>query len=223
MLELFRSWGKRGSAAADGVDRGKAIDQCRYVVMDTELTGLDRRKDSIVSIGAIAMDGGRILLGRRFYEILSPETALTSESVVVHGITPQECRNKPCIGDVIGDFLRFCEGAVVVGHFLSLDLGFLNKELKRLTGRAFGLPAVDTMRVHAWIQEHDTGFQRHYNGADEELDLFSLARKHQVPVSAAHDAQMDAFITAQLFQRFLRSLPRLGVETVKDLLRIGRP
>jgi hypothetical protein len=34
---------------------------------------------------------------------------------------------------------------------------------------------------------------------------------------------MDAFITAQLFQRFLRVLPGLGVRTVKELLRIGRP
>jgi hypothetical protein len=34
---------------------------------------------------------------------------------------------------------------------------------------------------------------------------------------------MDAFITAQLFQRFLPVLPKFGVTTVKDLLRIGRP
>ncbi len=222
MLELFRAW-KNRSAATDGVDRSGPIDQCRYVVMDTELTGLDRRRDSIVSIGAVAMEGGRILLGRRFYEIVRPASELTSESVVVHGITPQECRNKPCIGDVLGDFLRFCQGAVVVGHFLSLDLGFLNKELKQLTGRSFGPPAVDTLKLHEWIEEHDGGFSGHYNGGSEEKDLFSLARRHQVPVAAAHDAQMDAFITAQLFQRFLRSLPALGVRTVKDLLRIGRP
>jgi hypothetical protein len=34
---------------------------------------------------------------------------------------------------------------------------------------------------------------------------------------------MDAFITAQLFQRFLSFLPALGVRTVKDLLRIAKP
>ena len=98
------------------------IGQSRYVVMDTELTGLDVKKDSIVSVGAVAMVGGRIILGETFYEMVSPETALRSESIVVHGIMPSEVVGKPSIGAVLDDFLKFCEGAVVVGHFLSLDL-----------------------------------------------------------------------------------------------------
>ncbi len=36
------------------------ITDVRYVVVDTELTGLDEKKDSIISIGAVRMTGGRI-------------------------------------------------------------------------------------------------------------------------------------------------------------------
>jgi DNA polymerase III alpha subunit (gram-positive type) len=82
---------------------------------------------------------------------------------------------------------------------------------------------VDTLKIHEWLQEQSGEFSRHYSGAAQDKDLFSLAKKHQIPVSSAHDAQMDAFITAQLFQRFLPVLPKFGVTTVKDLLRIGRP
>lgn len=222
MLGLFRR--RQAVPAADGgPDLQAPIGQCRYVVMDTELTGLKLRKDSIVSLGAVAMEGGRILLGSRFYEVVCPATELTSESIVVHGITPTEAKSCPTIAAVIDDFLRFCEGAVVVGHFVSLDLGFLNKALRALPGKTFTRPVVDTMRVHEWMQDNSGEFHRHYGSAARDKDLFSLAKRYQIPVSAAHDAQMDAYITAQLFQRFLRHLPDLGVRTVKDLLSIGRP
>jgi DNA polymerase-3 subunit epsilon len=206
-----------------GIDGRTPVEQCRYVVMDTELTGLDVKKDSIVSLGAVAMEGGRIVLGSQFYELVRPAAALKSESVVVHGITPEEVRDKPSIGAVIEDFLAFCEGAVVVGHFIGLDLSFLNKELRRLQGRAFAGPVVDTLKIHEWIRRHDGDFSRHFDGMARDKDLFSLAKKYHIQISAAHNAQMDAFITAQLFQRFLRFLPQLGVRTVKELLKIGKP
>ena len=57
MLSLF----KRGVGTLEDEqsfpDLATPIDRCRYAVIDTELTGLDFKKDSIVSIGAVAMTG----------------------------------------------------------------------------------------------------------------------------------------------------------------------
>ena len=210
-------------APAAGVDPAAPVDAVRYVVMDTELTGLDVKRDSIVSVGAVVMQGGRILLGETFYEMVSPETAMCSASIVVHGITPSDVADKRAIGPMIEDFLRFCAGSVVVGHFLSLDLAVLNREMKRLGRGKFPQPAADTLRLHEWAQEHSRGARGQYDAHEENKDLFSLAKRYQIPVSAAHNALMDAYITAQLFQRFLSRLPDLGVRTVKDLLKIGKP
>jgi len=219
VLGLFR----RGPSADCGVDPSALLESTRFVVMDTELTGLDRKKDSIVSVGAVAMQGGRIQLGETFYEMVSPETALRHESVVVHGITPSEVAGKRSIGEVVGDFLAFCSGAVVVGHFLSLDLGFLDREMKRLDRGKFPQPVADTLRMHEWTQEHQRGARGQYDAFEENKDLFSMVKRYHIPVSAAHNALMDAYITAQLFQRFLSMLPALGVRTVKDLLQIAKP
>jgi len=210
-------------ASAAGVDMAAPIEAVNYVVMDTELTGLDVKKDSIVSVGAVRMQGGRILLGETFYEMVSPETELRSASIVVHGITPSDVADKRNIGSVIEDLLKFCSGAVVVGHFLSLDLAVLHREMKRLDRGKFPQPAADTLRVHEWIRDNSRSFGSQHNASDENKDLFSFAKKYHIPVSAAHNALMDAYITAQLFQRFLNSLPGLGVRTVKDLLRIAKP
>lgn len=204
------------------LDLRAPIEEVCYVVLDTELTGLDVKKDSIVSLGAVKMTGGRISLGKTLERFVSPETALTSSSVLIHGITPSEVEDKPPIGSVLQEFRDFCAGCVVVGHFVSLDLAVLNRECRRHHGDKIDLPAIDTWRIHTWIQYHNSAAARQFreNGDD---DLFSLAKKYHIPVAKAHDALGDAFIAAQLLQRFLRLLPGLGVRTLKDLLRIAKP
>jgi len=217
---------KRGSRAVEDEpsfpDPATPIDQCRYAVIDTELTGLDFKKDSIVSIGAVAMTGGSIHLGKTFSEMVSPRTALRSESVVVHNIMPSEVMGKPYADIVIQDLLKFCAGTVVVGHFLSLDLHFLNKELKAVSGRPFPNLVADTWRIHSWIRRQTEAACRDF-GESGDRDLFAMAKKYNVPMAQAHDALGDAFMTAQLFQRFLAILPGLGVRTIKELVKIGKP
>ena len=193
------------------------------MVLDTELTGLDVKKDSIVSIGAVKMTGGRIHLGKTLELMVSPETSLTSASVLVHGITPSEVENKPAISSALAELRNFCEGCLVVGHFVSLDLSILNREARRLQVRGLDQTAVDTWRIQTWVQNQTSAVARDFRDCGGDSDLFSLAKKFNIPVMQAHDALGDAFITAQLFQRFLSYLPALGVRTVKDLLRIAKP
>ena len=77
--------------------------------------------------------------------------------------------------------------------------------MKRLQGRKFRQPVADTLQVHEWMQDQSRGSRGQYDACEENKDLFSLAKKYHIQVSAAHNALMDAFITAQLFQRFLSS------------------
>jgi DNA polymerase-3 subunit epsilon len=130
---------------------------------------------------------------------------------------------RPGIETILEGFLRFCEGAVIVGHFISLDLKFLSKELKKAGFGQLKNPAVDTCAIHDWIIDQGNGFRSNYMGRMESKDLFSLAKKFEVPVQGAHNALMDAYVTAQLFQRFIVMLKKLGVRTLRDLLRIGKP
>jgi DNA polymerase-3 subunit epsilon len=217
LIDMFRR-PDRGHSELQGLP----LDEVCYVVIDTELTGLDSKRDSIVSLGAIKMTGGRIDFGSTFYRMVKPAADLTSESVVVHGITPSEVAGLPSIDAVMDEFLAFCKGCVVIGHFVSLDVTFLNKELKRLSHGAFSNPIVDTCSVRDWIEHQSGGFSRHFT-ENGDKDLFSLAKKYGIEVTGAHNALMDAFVAAQLFQRFLSILPGLGVRTVRELVKIGRP
>jgi len=222
MLSLFRKYGG-GLFASAGMDMSMPLDCAPYVVMDTELTGLNFRNDSVVSVGALRMIGTRIELSRPFYEVVRPSTELTSKSIVIHEITHSETEHKPGIEGIMEGFLRFCEGAMIVGHFISLDLRFLAKEMKRIGFGSLKNPAVDTCVLHDWMSQNRGDFSSSTFAGTESKDLFSLARKFQVPIHGAHNALMDAYVTAQLFQRFIGMLITLGVRTLRDLLRIGKP
>jgi DNA polymerase III subunit epsilon len=206
--------------AAGNIDLNTHLDNAEYVVLDTELTGLQLRKDSIVSIGAVKITGRKISLGDIFYRVVEPRTKLTGRSVVIHGITPSEATECPDIGALLPEFLDFCETRIIAGHFVGMDINFINAEMKRLYGFGLKNPSVDTLKLYTWMRKNEGN--AFHDGLSENVDLFSLARKYNIPVSRKHNALEDAFITAQLFQRLISSLPQYGVRTLRDLLRIGR-
>ncbi len=207
-------WGRSGP--------GLPIQDLRYTVLDTELTGLDERRDDIVSIGALHMQGGRIELGHAFQELVNPKAVLDGRTVVIHGITPSQLEAKPPIGPVLADFMRYAAGTVLVGHCLALDLAFLNRDARRLKVAPFRNAAIDTLSLYGWLRQRSAdhpAFSLDLPG----LSLFDLAAAFEIPVEQAHTALGDAFVTAQLFQRFLPFLGHAGVQDLASLCRVGNP
>ena len=82
-------------------DENNLITDTRYVIIYTELTGLNERKDSIIAIGAARMTGTRIDLGETFHRLIKPEARFKPESVVMHGITPSDVDGEPGIDSVL--------------------------------------------------------------------------------------------------------------------------
>lgn len=198
------------------------ITECPFVVFDTELSGLNYRKDFIVSIGAIKMTGGTIHAGGEFYRLIKPEGEMTKKSVEIHGITPDDLMTAENLEAVIPDFLEFIADSVLVGHFIHIDLRFLNASLKKLPLTTLTNPAVDTHTLHEWLLDNAPEFRKHFHGGSLKTDLFSVAERYGVPVDSAHNALNDAFITAQLLQRFIYFFKSQGINTLRDLLDIGR-
>jgi DNA polymerase-3 subunit epsilon len=220
---LFRKVVVRPKCPAADVDLGASIRDVPYTVVDTELTGLRPGKDSIISVGAVKMFGGRINLGDFYYRVAEPRATLTGSSVLIHGITPSEAAECPGMDVLLPEFLGFIGQSIVVGHFVSIDLGFINGEARLRSGCPLPNLAVDTARVYAWIRKKDEGACAYYEGAVEDMSLFSIAGKYGIRSGGAHNALNDAFLAAQLFQRFMSVLPGLGIKTVGDLLRVGSP
>ncbi|MGD2080125.1 MAG: exonuclease domain-containing protein [Nitrospirota bacterium] len=203
-------------------DRKAPLEETEFVAFDTELTGTDFAKDSLISIGAVRLRGARLMAGQSFYRLVRPESRLKRRSVPVHELTHADLAEAEEPAAVLADFLEFIGGAVLVGHFVNVDLNFVNRSLKRHFGITLGNPAVDTSAVHEWLYDNDSTFKRHFGGATVLKDLYSMARSYGVEPQKSHNAFNDAYLTAQLFQRFLHFLARAGVRRLDELLSVGK-
>jgi DNA polymerase-3 subunit epsilon len=218
-LSIFH---KDNAIKVKNIDESIPITDARYVVVDTELTGLNEKRDSIVSIGALRMRGGRIDLGDTFYRLVNPETELTAKSVVIHEITPSEVMQKPNINTVLSEFIEFCGDDVIIGHCISIDLSFIDREMKRIFGHPLKNAVLDTFTIYEWLSRKAASHKA-FSKPLRDYRLYEMARYFGVPVSGAHNAIMDAYITAQLFQRFIPILLEAGVRQIGHLLMAGNP
>ncbi|MCS7164134.1 MAG: 3'-5' exonuclease, partial [Thermodesulfovibrio sp.] len=85
----------------------KLLKKKEFVVLDTELTGLSERNDSIISIGAIIMKERSILIGDIFYRVLNPHCKPKDETVLIHRLTSTELEKSPDIKLILKEFLDF--------------------------------------------------------------------------------------------------------------------
>lgn len=104
----------------------------RQIVLDTETTGLEvRQGHRLVEIAYVELVGRR-LSGRHYQTYLNPDRAIDEAARLVTGIEDVFLLDKPRFAEVVDEFLAFVDGAELVIHNASFDIGFLNAELARL-------------------------------------------------------------------------------------------
>ena len=192
-----------------------SIDQVRFVVLDTETTGLNPRTDRIITIGAVAVQNGEIVLEDSF-EALLKVTENTS-AVTVHGVTRDESRMGMEEPDALQRFLEYLKDGVIVGHHIGHDIATFDEALERHWGFRLLNRAVDTM---------DLALHFHKAGAFKDrppirrFTLDALCDAFGVIPHGRHTAGGDAFLTALVFLR----LRRLAMKYAREnLLRLSEP
>ena len=104
----------------------------RQIVLDTETTGLEvRQGHRLVEIACVEMVERR-LTGRHYQTYLNPQRAIDEGARLVTGIEDEFLLDKPLFAHVVDEFLAFIDGAELIIHNASFDIGFLDSELARL-------------------------------------------------------------------------------------------
>ena len=210
------------NAFAAALDRDLPLERYDFVVIDTELTGLDPKKDEIVAIGAVRIREMRLHCGESFYSLVRPIKKLHSDSTLIHRLTPEQLKDARGIDEVLPRFIEFCGEAVIVGHYVGLDLGFLNKAALALLGGAVTTPSLDTLRLAMAHQESVNGpYYDHYQN-QAAYNLTALAKTYRLPRFPEHNALNDAFEAAYLFLCLAQKLKKGGAVTLRDFLKAGR-
>jgi len=192
-----------------------------YVVLDTEFSSLDQRSNRLLSVGAIAMKGASIPMGEQFYRVLNPGVEIPAGSVVVHKLRPSDIDVGEPPLQVLAELRDYIAEAVLVGHFIKLDLDILRKEL-RAAEHSLHNPVVDTAQVHRWLLRKERYSEDLFHRL-EKVDLAALAKVYEIELREAHHALDDAFVTARLWQKMIPRLESHGVRTIANLLKAGAP
>lgn len=191
------------------------LSEIRFVVLDTEATGLDVKKDRILSIGAVAVKNYSVLLNDSFEAEIKQEY-YNKESILVHEITPGRSAHAKDSKKVMQEFLQYLSSSVIIAHYLNFDYQMISKELKLQIGIGLHNRSYDTM----WLLKRvDAHFQHENLIKKGEYQLETLCKRYQIPMEDQHTAMGDAFATALLFARLLKKLELRGVKTLGDLLR----
>jgi len=186
--------------------------QVRFVVLDTETTGLDPRKDKIITIGALAVCDGEILLDDSFEVML--KLAYNNSSVTVHGITRDEAASGMDEKEAIAEFLLYLRDGVIVGHHIGHDIQALNCACERHFGGELRNRSLDTMDLALHL--NDAGAFAGKSMA-QGFSLDGLCDMFGIAMHDRHTAGGDAFLTAQVFLRLLRAARSVGRTTLGEL------
>lgn len=203
-------------------DQSKPLSDYTFVACDTELTGLNRRRDQIISIGAVKIINLRIELNQVFHQYIRPRNLEHTDSTLIHRITPEQLRTMPAMKDVLPGFIEFCEDALLVGHYIALDMNFLNKAAREVLSGTMSNPSIDTMRLAMGYKEAMFMDRYGHHKMSTSYNLNDLSREFKLPEFKPHDALEDALQTAYLFLFLVKKMKKGKIRTLKDLYQAGR-
>lgn len=166
----------------------------RIVALDMETTGLDPKKDEILSIGLVEIRGQSVRLDTAWHEIIRLDRELPAESVVIHQITDDQKEQGKPLEEVLPLLLKRLQGKVMLVHFKRIEQNFLDAACRRLYGAPFVIPIIDTLELGQRVLE-----RRNHTIQANDLRLFNLRSQYNLPRYKAHNALNDALATAELF------------------------
>jgi DNA polymerase-3 subunit epsilon len=188
------------------------IDRVRFIVVDSETTGLNAATDRLITIGAVAVINGEIALSDSFDALLRIER--NTDAVTVHGVTRDESRKGVEEARALEGFLEYLGDGVIVGHHIGHDIATFDSAYDRHWGFQLANRSLDTMDLTLHLEREGAFAGR---PPIRNFTLDALCEWFRVIPHDRHTAGGDAFITAQVFLRLLRLAPRFGRGTLSRL------
>ena len=186
-------------------DLGTPLVDTTFVVVDLETTGGAPGTDGITEVGAVKVRGGECL--GTFQTLVNPGRAVPPTITVLTGITEAMVARAPRIESVLPSLLEFMGDAVVVGHNVRFDVGFLQAALERAGRPPLAGPTIDTVALARRLVRDEVPNCR----------LGTLAERFRLSHRPSHRALDDALATADLLHVLLERAGSLGVTGLDDL------
>jgi DNA polymerase III epsilon subunit family exonuclease len=203
--------GWRGSFVSLASAPDPLLVEAEFVVFDLETTGLSHASARICEIGAARIR--HLELAETFQTLVAPGTALPNAVRRITGLSDEELRRAPGVRVALRRFSAFAGGAVLVAHNARFDVGFVNRELERMTGKRLAATVIDTVPLARNMLQ----------GRVQRTSLATLAHFFGVSVRPCHRALPDAQATAEVFLRLVELAGERGASTLSELEELAAP
>ena len=182
--------------------------EARFIAIDVETTGLDPRRDEVISFAGIPIEAARIIASQSVCGLVRPREASTGASAEIHGLRDHDLADAPPAPEALAPLAALMPGRVPVVHAQWVERTFLRKAGCPLPRRI-----VDTALLWRLLSvgrgEPDPG----------TCSLSTIAGALGLPAHRPHTAEGDTLTAAQVFLAMATHLEARGRETVRDLTR----
>ncbi len=180
------------------------IDKQKFICFDCETTGLDVDHDRIIEVAAMKFDATTPY--GEYQTLINPERLIPNESIEIHHITNDMIVGKPCIREILADFLTFIGQSIIIGHSIYYDIDMIARAAAREE-----IPC--TIRNNVYI---DTLRMARLYGESPSNSLVQLRKHFNIDEEVAHRAMSDVIVNIELFRRLSKSYGT--VEKLLDVL-----
>ncbi len=163
------------------------------VVFDCETTGLNPKKDELISIGAVKIKGNKILTNEAIHIYVQQKKQISHESITIHQIRHCDLEDAVPIEEAIEKFLYFIGNRTLAGYFLEFDVAMINKYIKPMYGIALPNRQEEVSAIY-YDKKIATIPQGHI-----DLKFNTILKDLDLPTLQAHDALNDAVMTAMIY------------------------
>ena len=184
--------------------KDKLIQDETFIVFDLETFGLNSHEHPIIEIGAIKVQGTRIV--DSFSQLINPGMPIPEKIQEITSITNSMVADMPKIEEVLPKFMEFVGDATMVAHNARFDMSFIRRECKRIMGIDYDPSVIDTLQMARDVMPDLKGY-----------GLGSLTKKLGVALENHHRAVDDSQATAGMFIIFLEKYLEKGITNIKDI------
>ena len=170
------------------------------VALDCETTGLNPKKDEILTIGAVIIKNNKILLSQSFEVMIQPTKKINKESIKIHLI--RDCDLKEAIKpkEVIEKLLNFIQNRPIVGYYINFDKAIISRYTKQFIGIALPNKTIELSSMY---------YKRYRKSSPYEfvdLKFDTILKELNLPNLGKHDALNDAIMSALIYLK-LKEMP----------------
>ncbi len=169
-----------------------------FVVFDTETTGLDPKKDEILSIGAVKIKDNKILTSQTFEVYLKNSKDICSKSIAIHRIRECDLQSAMEPETAIKEFLHFIGSRTLIGYYLEFDVEMINKYIKPMMGVTLSNNMIEVSEIY--FEKTITLIPQ----GNIDLRFDTILKNCNVPNMGVHNAVNDAIMTAMIYLKLTK-------------------